>query len=126
MICAAGGDHEDFELCREYPDIVTDVTCGVDRATAITVYIIVAIAILYFGLTCILLLARLRGYRNMPYTFAQVGLVYNTLQVDTVASMTFMTVTAYSICLMLGYTCWSYLFQCLHDCWCGQENVSST
>ena len=77
----AGGDHDDFELCKEYPDLVTEVNCGVDRATAISVYIIVAIAILYFAATCVLLLAKLRAYRKMPYTFAQVGLVYNTLQV---------------------------------------------
>ena len=58
--------------------------CNVDRATRITVDIIVALAMLYFAVTCTLFLAKLRSYRKLPYTFVQVGLVYNTLQVEAV------------------------------------------
>ena len=53
-----------------------------DRATAITVDIIVALSVLYFAVTYVMLLTKLRGYRKLPYTFVQVGLVYNTLQVS--------------------------------------------
>ena len=47
---------------------------------------IVAFALLYFLVTYVLLLIRLKGYRKQPYTFVQVGLVYNTLQVNTIHS----------------------------------------
>jgi len=53
----------------------------VDRATEIAVDLIVATALLYFAVTYMLLLSKLRGYRRKPYTFVQVGLVYSTLQV---------------------------------------------
>ncbi|DBA85888.1 TPA: hypothetical protein ACH3X1_005433 [Trebouxia sp. C0004] len=66
-------------------------TCGVDRATAITVDIIVASAVLYFVITYALLLSKLKGYRRKPYTSVQVGLVYNTLQLWLrLAVMTFL------------------------------------
>lgn len=55
--------------------------CSVDRATAIVVDIIVAFAILYFLVTWVLLLSKLKSYRKQPYSFVQVGRVYNTLQV---------------------------------------------
>jgi len=45
----------------------------------------VACALLYFAITYVLLLSKLRGYRKQPYTFVQVGLVYNTLQVGLMA-----------------------------------------
>lgn len=60
---------------------MSDGTCGVDNATAIAVDIIVALSLLYFVTTYMLLFLKLKGYRKLPYTFIQVGLVYNTLQV---------------------------------------------
>lgn len=70
-----------FHLCNQFPDFVTDEHCAVDRATSIMVDLIVAWALLYFVITYSLLAFKLRGYRKQPYTFVQVGLVYNTLQV---------------------------------------------
>ena len=40
-----------------------------------------ALALLYFVVTYILLALKLKGYRKQPYASVQVGLVYNTLQV---------------------------------------------
>ena len=57
------------------------VGCSSDHTTTIVVDLIVAFALLYFAITYLLLLLRLRGYRKQPYTFVQVGLVYTTLQV---------------------------------------------
>ena len=71
-----------FTLCQEYVRIVEiSTTCTVDRATSIAVDCIVSFALLYFAITYALLFAKLRGYRKLPYSSAQVGLVYNTLQV---------------------------------------------
>ena len=63
------------------PEMAAYSICSVDHATAIVVDIIVAFAILYFFITWVLLLSKLRSYRKQPYTFVQVGRVYNTLQV---------------------------------------------
>lgn len=72
-----------FSLCQEYVHIAEiDTTCAVDRATSIVVDCIVSFALLYFAITYALLFAKLRGYRKLPYSSAQVGLVYNTLQVN--------------------------------------------
>ena len=71
-----------FDECNRPGSPSRDAQCFVDRATQITVDVIVAFALLYFAVTCILLLSKLRSYRKLPYTFVQVGLVYNTLQVD--------------------------------------------
>ena len=81
---------EGFDECSR-PDPAPIYTaglslCSLDRATQITVDIIVAFAVLYFAVTCVLLLSKPRSYRKLPYTFVQVGLVYNTLQVDCVAA----------------------------------------
>ena len=82
-LCLAGSDG--YNLCNvlfhstEYEEVIG---CGVDRATSIIVDCIVALALLYFLITYILLFAKLRGYRKQPYAFVQVGLVYNTLQVS--------------------------------------------
>jgi hypothetical protein len=72
-----------FQACRRYPAIfkANPIGCGVDRATNIIVDFIVAMALLYFVVTYILLALKLKGYRKQPYAFVQVGLVYNTLQV---------------------------------------------
>lgn len=80
-----------YDECRsgmsQAPDnFDSTVSCSVDRATNITVDIIVALAILYFAVTYALLLYKLRGYRRLPYTFVQVGIVYNTLQVSTASN----------------------------------------
>ena len=83
-------DQDGFYECNR-PDPAPIFTagispCNVDHATQITVDIIVAFAVLYFAVTCVLLLSKLRSYRKLPYTFVQVGLVYNTLQVNCVAA----------------------------------------
>ena len=67
------------------PGFTKAAQCNVDRATQIVVNVIVAFAVLYFLATCTLLLSKLRSYRKLPYTFVQVGLVYNTLQVRLLA-----------------------------------------
>lgn len=73
---------EGFEQCQTGQLGPGDETCRVDHATTIAVDIIVALSVLYFALTYVMLLTKLRGYRKLPYTFVQVGLVYNTLQVS--------------------------------------------
>ena len=59
--------------------------CPIPHATSVVVNCLVASALLYFVVTYILLLSKLKGYRKQPYTFVQVGLVYNTLQVRLLA-----------------------------------------
>ena len=71
-----------FDECNRPGSPPRNAQCIVDHATQITVDVIVAFALLYFAVTCILLLSKLRSYRKLPYTFVQVGLVYNTLQVE--------------------------------------------
>ena len=89
-LCAAVATHSEvaFELCKnpEYFPLLGTVNCSVDKATQIMVDFIVAFALLYFLVTYVLLLIRLKGYRKQPYTFVQVGLVYNTLQVNDIHS----------------------------------------
>ena len=72
-----------FQACKAYSAVfnTTSLECGVDRATNIIVDCIVALALLYFVVTYVLLALKLKGYRKQPYAFVQVGLVYNTLQV---------------------------------------------
>ena len=75
-----------FQVCRRAEELGfhftdSDITCGVPHATSVIVDCVVASALLYFVVTYILLLSKLKGYRKQPYTFVQVGLVYNTLQV---------------------------------------------
>ena len=72
-----------FQACKAYSAVfnTTPLGCGVDRATSIIVDFIVALALLYFVVTYVLLALKLKGYRKQPYAFVQVGLVYNTLQV---------------------------------------------
>ena len=83
LACTAGGN--EFEYCKSIYNstvyVLEFLPCSVDRATGIMVDLIVAFALLYFVITYVLLLVKLRGYRKQPYTFVQVGLVYNTLQV---------------------------------------------
>lgn len=77
-----GAGQEGFAYCQAGGFDGQGARCNVDRATQIIVDVIVALAVLYFVVTCILLLSKLRSYRKLPYTFVQVGLVYNTLQVE--------------------------------------------
>ncbi|KAL0050321.1 hypothetical protein WJX82_008957 [Trebouxia sp. C0006] len=88
-----------FQACKAYSAVfnTTPLGCGVDRATSIIVDFIVALALLYFVVTYILLALKLKGYRKQPYAFVQVGLVYNTLQLWLrMAVMSFFT-----LCLVL-------------------------
>ena len=78
--CVGGVDQTEFDECMSL-GFQSESGCSVDGATRIAVDLIVAFAMLYFVVTCILLLSKLRSYRKLPYTFVQVGLVYNTLQV---------------------------------------------
>ena len=74
-----------FQVCKgQYAAQfnTVELRCGVDRATSIIVDFIVALALLYFVVTYILLALKLKGYRKQPYASVQVGLVYNTLQVS--------------------------------------------
>lgn len=91
LLCPADVDVSYFNKCNDISanrdfyaaeGVSFLLTCGVDRFTAIVVYCIIALALLYFIISYLLLLLKLRGYRNQPYTFVQVGLVYNTLQVN--------------------------------------------
>ena len=74
-----------YGFCREFPEYIDLIYCGVGHPTSVIVDCIVACALLYFAITYVLLLSKLRGYRKQPYTFVQVGLVYNTLQVRLMA-----------------------------------------
>ncbi|KAA6424283.1 MAG: hypothetical protein FRX49_05495 [Trebouxia sp. A1-2] len=88
------------------------VTCSIDRATEITVDIIVASAVLYFVITYALLLSKLKGYRRKPYTSVQVGLVYNTLQLWLrLAVMTFLM-----LCIVLLWL--------INPGWCPSQQFS--
>lgn len=77
-----------FEDCNRADSPGQTSYCHVDRATQIIIDVIVAFAAVYFAVTCTLLLSRLRSYRKLFYTFVQVGLVYNALQVDLIAAAT--------------------------------------
>ncbi|KAA6429424.1 MAG: hypothetical protein FRX49_00818 [Trebouxia sp. A1-2] len=88
-----------FQACKTYPAVfeTSALHCGVDRATGIIVDFIVALALLYFVVTYLLLALKLKGYRKQPYASVQVGLVYNTLQLWLrMAVMSFFT-----LCLVL-------------------------
>ncbi|KAL0050037.1 hypothetical protein WJX82_003243 [Trebouxia sp. C0006] len=86
-----------YGFCREFPEYIDLIYCGVGHPTSVIVDCIVACALLYFAITYVLLLSKLRGYRKQPYTFVQVGLVYNTLQLWLrMAVMSFFT-----LCLVL-------------------------
>ena len=74
-----------YGFCRTIPEYIDLIECGVGHSTSVIVDCIVACALLYFAITYVLLLSKLRGYRKQPYTFVQVGLVYNTLQVGLMA-----------------------------------------
>ena len=74
-----------YGFCRQIPEYIDLVYCGVGHSTGVIVDCIVACALLYFAITYVLLLSKLRGYCKQPYTFVQVGLVYNTLQVALMA-----------------------------------------
>lgn len=78
-----------FQACKTYPAVfeTSALHCGVDRATGIIVDFIVALALLYFVVTYLLLALKLKGYRKQPYASVQVGLVYNTLQVLLVSEL---------------------------------------
>ena len=92
------------------PGFTKAAQCNVDHATQIVVNVIVAFAVLYFLATCTLLLSKLRSYRKLPYTFVQVGLVYNTLQVRLLAPAGAPSVTCTCICT---HTC-----TCTSTCTC--------
>lgn len=90
-VAAAGIDPAYFGVCNYEISIaavdpsvrsVTLLTCGQDRVVDLIVDLIIALALLYFAITYILLLLKLKGYKKQNYTFVQVGLVYNTLQVS--------------------------------------------
>ena len=90
-VAAAGTDPAYFGVCNYEISIaavdptvrsVTLLTCGEDRVVDLIVDLIIALALLYFAITYILLLLKLKGYKKQNYTFVQVGLVYNTLQVS--------------------------------------------
>ena len=74
-----------YGFCGEFPEYIDLIYCDVGHSTSVIVDCIVACALLYFAITYVLLLSKLRGYRKQPYTFVQVGLVYNTLQVCLMA-----------------------------------------
>ncbi|KAL0042227.1 hypothetical protein WJX77_006708 [Trebouxia sp. C0004] len=105
-----------FQACKAYPAsfINTPVECGVDRATSITVDFIVALALLYFLVTYILLALKLKGYRKQPYASVQVGLVYNTLQLWLrMAVMSFFTLCLVLLWLVGPGWCTSEMFSWL-------------
>lgn len=58
--------------------------CRADRATKISIDMMVAVAILYFTLTCGILTKKLRQYKKMPYEQIQVAVVFYRLQVEPV------------------------------------------
>lgn len=78
-----------FTICKDpaYSFLLHNTRCSVDKATTIFTGLIIALALLYFLITYALLLAKLRSYRKQPYTFVQVGLVYNTLQASTLKGL---------------------------------------
>ena len=90
-----GIGYTNFQLCKlveSQGGRLTEgpVTCNVPHATSVIVDCVVASALLYFVLTYILLLSKLKGYRKQRYSSVQVGLVYNTLQVCFLAVYTIM------------------------------------
>lgn len=55
--------------------------CRADRATKISIDMMVAVAILYFAVTCTILMSKLRQYKKLPYAEIQVAVVFYRLQV---------------------------------------------
>lgn len=60
--------------------------CKADRTTKISIDMIVAVAILYFALTCYILIYKLRKYKKQPYEEIQVAVVFYRLQVTMLPS----------------------------------------
>lgn len=60
--------------------------CRADRTTKISIDMIVVVAILYFALTCYILMYKLRKYKKQPYEEIQVAVVFYRLQVTCLAS----------------------------------------
>ncbi|KAL3143143.1 hypothetical protein ABBQ38_003412 [Trebouxia sp. C0009 RCD-2024] len=106
-------EHQDSKgRCLE-PDFAVEASqCGVDRATLVAVNVIVAFAVLYFLVTFTLLVSRLRSYRKLPYTFVQVGLVYNTLQLW----LRLVVMTFFVFCMVLLWL--------VQPGWCTSQNFS--
>ena len=69
---------EAAQLCKAGQ---TRPNCRADRATKISIDLIVAVAILYFALTCYILMYKLRLYKKQPYEEIQVAVVFYRLQV---------------------------------------------
>ena len=61
--------------------------CRADRTTKISIDMIVAVAILYFALTCYILMYKLRKYKKQPYEEIQVAVVFYRLQVTMLPSL---------------------------------------
>jgi len=56
-------------------------SCHSDRTTKISIDMMVAVAIVYFAVTCYILMYKLRQYKRLPYADIQVALVFYRLQV---------------------------------------------
>jgi len=79
--------------------------CRADRTTKISIDMIVAVAILYFALTCYILIYKLRKYKKQPYEEIQVAVVFYRLQVTVLPSFPLPVRTKIAVKFHQSYVC---------------------
>ena len=79
--------------------------CRADRTTKISIDMIVAVAILYFALTCYILIYKLRKYKRQPYEEIQVAVVFYRLQVTMLPSFPLLVCIKVAVKLCQCYVC---------------------
>ena len=58
-------------------------TCATDREARIATFLTVAFSLLYFGITCSILVFKLKWFQSQPYIKVQVAFVFYRLQVSS-------------------------------------------
>ena len=61
--------------------------CQADTVTKASIYVMVALGIVYFALTALILLLKLQKFKQLPYTTVQVGIVFYRLQVGQASGL---------------------------------------
>lgn len=79
--------------------------CRADRTTKISIDMIVAVAILYFALTCYILIYKLRKYKKQPYEEIQVAVVFYRLQVTMLPTFPLLVCIKVAVKLYQCYVC---------------------
>ncbi|DBA97089.1 hypothetical protein WJX77_003952 [Trebouxia sp. C0004] len=88
--------------------------CRADRTTKISIDMIVVVAILYFALTCYILMYKLRQYMKQPYEEIQVAVVFYRLQLRLRTTvMTFFGLSLILLWIVKLNSCASFQFSWL-------------